>query len=168
MSAPRPFLPHAVRDNDAIDPNVWTGGALQERSVSVGVFGLAPMYPALRWSSWAPGHHGYERAFDLISGQASSGLFGSPVLACAGKTGCSIALLLSRRPRWECDRSDVLPWVFAVRCRARAGPSRRPSAGLHPYFCSTPPEAYFRPDRGMPRPARADAVKAGPSRATRR
>jgi hypothetical protein len=31
------------------DPNVWTGGALQEKSVSW-VFGLAPMYPAFGWS----------------------------------------------------------------------------------------------------------------------
>jgi hypothetical protein len=34
----------------------------------------------------APGHHGYQRAFGLISGQASNGPFGSPVFACAGKT----------------------------------------------------------------------------------
>src|SRR6266436_9458516 len=34
----------------------------------------------------APGHHGYQRACDLISGQASNGLFGSPVFASAGKT----------------------------------------------------------------------------------
>src|ERR1700732_3815684 len=34
----------------------------------------------------APGHHGYQRAFELISGQASNGPFGSPVFACAGKT----------------------------------------------------------------------------------
>jgi len=34
----------------------------------------------------APGHHGYQRACDLISGQASNGLLGSPVFACAGKT----------------------------------------------------------------------------------
>src|SRR6266446_9323878 len=33
----------------------------------------------------APGHHGYQRAFELISGQASNGPFGSPVFACAGK-----------------------------------------------------------------------------------
>src|SRR4030081_1870355 len=33
----------------------------------------------------APGHHGYQRACVLISGQASSGPFGSPVFACAGK-----------------------------------------------------------------------------------
>jgi hypothetical protein len=34
----------------------------------------------------APGHHGYQRACDLITGQASNGLFGSPVFARAGKT----------------------------------------------------------------------------------
>src|SRR5262252_7420314 len=34
----------------------------------------------------APSHHGYQRARDLISGQASNGLLGSPVFACAGKT----------------------------------------------------------------------------------
>jgi hypothetical protein len=34
----------------------------------------------------APGHHGYQRACELISGQASNGPFGSPVFACAGKT----------------------------------------------------------------------------------
>src|SRR3979409_504190 len=34
----------------------------------------------------APGHHGYQRAVELISGQASNGPFGSPVFACAGKT----------------------------------------------------------------------------------
>ncbi len=35
----------------------------------------------------------------------------------------------------------------------------------HHYFCSTPPEAYFRPDRMPHRPARADAVKDGRRRA---
>jgi len=34
----------------------------------------------------APGHHGYQRACELVSGQASMGPFGSPVFACAGKT----------------------------------------------------------------------------------
>jgi hypothetical protein len=34
----------------------------------------------------APGHHGYQRACVLISGQASTGPFGSPVFACTGKT----------------------------------------------------------------------------------
>ena len=34
--------------------------------------------------AFAPGHHGYQRACVLISGQASTGPFGSPVFACAG------------------------------------------------------------------------------------
>jgi hypothetical protein len=34
----------------------------------------------------APGHHGYQRACDLIRRQASTGPFGSPVFACTGKT----------------------------------------------------------------------------------
>jgi hypothetical protein len=34
----------------------------------------------------APGHHGYQRACDLISGPASSRPIGSPGFACAGKT----------------------------------------------------------------------------------
>ncbi len=38
-----------------------------------GVSGLASMYSAFAWSCHAPGHHGYQRARDLINGQASSG-----------------------------------------------------------------------------------------------
>jgi len=69
-----------------------------------GTFGLAPMYPAyLRSVCNAPGHHGYERAFDLISGQTPKGYSDPqysiapvrPVLHCVG--------LHSRRPRWEKD-----------------------------------------------------------------
>src|SRR5271157_5355937 len=34
-----------------------------------GTFGLAPMYQTYLWSVWnAPGHHGYERAFDYRPG----------------------------------------------------------------------------------------------------
>jgi hypothetical protein len=44
----------------------------------------------------APGHHGYQRACVLITGQASSGPFGSPVFACAGKTGPPSLLILSQ------------------------------------------------------------------------
>ena len=49
----------------------------------------------------APGHHGYQRAFELISGQASNGPFGSPVFACAGKTDPPSLSHSSRRPRRE-------------------------------------------------------------------
>src|SRR5207247_49682 len=44
----------------------------------------------------APGHHGYQRACDLITGQASNGPFGSPVFARAGKTDPPSRLILSQ------------------------------------------------------------------------
>jgi hypothetical protein len=44
----------------------------------------------------APGHHGYQRACDLISGQASNGPSGSPVFARAGKTDPPFRLILSQ------------------------------------------------------------------------
>src|SRR5712672_2890657 len=46
--------------------------------------------------AFAPGHHGYQRACVLISGQASIGPFGSPVFACAGKTDPPSLLILSQ------------------------------------------------------------------------
>src|SRR5262245_59973186 len=55
--------------SDENDPNVWSGRALQEDfSEFEGCGGLASMYPAFDWSLCAPGHHGYQRACDLISG----------------------------------------------------------------------------------------------------
>src|SRR5579863_2367645 len=53
------------------------------------------MYQTSDWSL-APGHHGYQRACDLVSGQASNGPFGSPVFACAGKTEPPSRLVLSQ------------------------------------------------------------------------
>ena len=42
-------------------PAVCCKGKPSER----GTFGLAPMYQTYLWYVWnAPGHHGYERAFD--------------------------------------------------------------------------------------------------------
>src|SRR6516162_6618384 len=58
--------------------------------------GLASMYPTSVWSGCAPGHHGYQRVCDLISGQASSGPNGSPVFAYAGKTDPPSLLILSQ------------------------------------------------------------------------
>jgi hypothetical protein len=50
------------------DPHVWSGRALQEDfSEFEGCGGLASMYPAFDWSLCAPGHHGYQRACDLIN-----------------------------------------------------------------------------------------------------
>ena len=44
----------------------------------------------------APGHHGYQRAGNLISGSASTGPFGSPVFAGTGKTEPPSLLILSQ------------------------------------------------------------------------
>ena len=63
--------------------------------------------PSCRWRScinvsglWlehcAPGHDGCQRACDLISRQASTGPFGSPVFARAGKTEPPSRLILSQ------------------------------------------------------------------------
>src|SRR5262249_53955759 len=127
------------------DPNVWTGGALQEKSVRMEEFGLASMYPACG-AHWAPGHHGGKRACDLISRLASIGLFGSPVLACAGKTVAPF-LPFSLADLGGEIGSPVDLFLFFL--------------FFYFFFCPPPPRASPRPDRGKPRPARADAVKAG-------
>src|SRR5260221_5995249 len=54
--------------------------------VELAFSGLASMYPVSDWSCFAPDQYGYQRACDLINGQASDGPFGSPVFACAGRT----------------------------------------------------------------------------------
>src|SRR5215472_14295845 len=87
----------------------------------------------------APGHHGYQRACDLISCQASTGPSGSPVLACAGKTDPPSRLILSQtlasKLGYVIDRSCCLSSFvrtggrsFVPACEARArraeGPSR--------------------------------------------
>src|SRR5262249_49512574 len=64
-----PCAPFAAVHERAIDPNVWSGRALQEDfSEFEGCGGLASMYPAFDWSLCAPGHHGDQRACDLING----------------------------------------------------------------------------------------------------
>jgi len=50
-----------------------------KRFVKLVVSGLASMYPVSSWSCFAPGHHGYQRACVLVTGQASIGPFGSLV-----------------------------------------------------------------------------------------
>ena len=74
-----------VPNSSQFDPNVWSGRAVQEvfvdSAVTVSHQCIRPLIGAC-----APGHHGYQRACDLISGQASTGPFGSPVFARAGKT----------------------------------------------------------------------------------
>src|SRR6516162_5722149 len=78
----------------------------------------------------APDHHGYQRACDLISGQASTGPFGSPVFACAGNTDppSYLRLILSQTSAVDyiIDSSLLTSWLFLCSCLA-AVPSSRPT-----------------------------------------
>jgi hypothetical protein len=60
--------------------------------------GFAVLHQCIRpqIGAFAPGHHGYQRACVLITGQASRGPLGSPGFACAGKTGPPSRLILSQ------------------------------------------------------------------------
>jgi hypothetical protein len=58
----------------------------------------------------APGHHGYQRACVLITGQASSGPLGSPVFASAGKTVPPSLLILSR------TSTGNRMWCYVIAC----------------------------------------------------
>ena len=98
----------------------------------------------------APGHHGYQRAFELISGQASNGPFGSPLFACAGKTDppssshpladLGVLVTSSMAPHFALFRCSCLAVVHssrparadAPRARGRQGrPSRCPDVLLY-------------------------------------
>ncbi|HEY2427122.1 MAG TPA: hypothetical protein VGI09_14570, partial [Pseudolabrys sp.] len=81
------------------DPDVWSGRALQDDFVELAVSGLASMYPAFDWSI-APGHHGYQRACDLVNGQASTGHLGHQYAHALGRPNLHLASS-SRRPRLE-------------------------------------------------------------------
>src|SRR5215475_899025 len=88
----------------------------------------------------APGQSWDQRAYDLIKRQASTGPFGSPVFACAGKTDLHRRLILSQTSAGRLIRSSIAPHLMAVplfvpggrsfvptcACRraARKGPSR--------------------------------------------
>ena len=102
----------------ADDPNVWSGRALQENFGDLAVSGLASMYPTFDWSV-APGHHGYQRACDLISGKASRRPNGSPVLARAGKTEPPSRLVLSQtsagNSQFFTQTKRLTPWLASPR-----------------------------------------------------
>ena len=105
--------------------------------------GLASMYPTSVWSGCAPGHHGYQRACDLISREASSRLFGSPGFARAGKTGPP----LSSHPLANSAGNSVTSSIASWRC---AVPLFVPGGGRS-----------FVPTCGCRGAPRAGTVKAG-------
>jgi hypothetical protein len=92
-----------------IDPNVWSGRALQV--VSPG-WRRAVLHRCIRplIGAFAPGHHGYQRACVLVSGPASIGPFGSPVFACAGVV--SINFRSKRACRLRSERRLGVQWSF--------------------------------------------------------
>jgi hypothetical protein len=69
----------------------------------------------------APGHHGYQRACVLITGQASSRPFGSPVFANVEKTVPPSLLILSR------TSAGNRMWCYVIACSlsVRATPRQR-------------------------------------------
>ena len=78
----------------------------------------------------APGHHGYQRACDLVSGQASTGPFGPPVFVRAGKTEPPSRFILSQTSagkRTKLSHHVLLLMSYSSFVRAGAVPSSRPA-----------------------------------------
>ena len=104
------------------DPHVWSGRALQVDFAELAVSGLASMYPVSDWSCSAPDHHGYQRACDLINGQASTGHSGHQCSHAPGRPNLHL-VSSSRRPRQACSLS-WRPWpAYRWRGGSTAGPS---------------------------------------------
>src|ERR1700690_2398042 len=82
------------------DPHVWSGRALQVDFAEPAVSGLASMYPVSDWSCFAPDHHGYQRACDLVNGPASTGHLGHQCAHALGRPNLHL-VSSSRRPRLE-------------------------------------------------------------------
>src|SRR5258705_6616990 len=82
--------------------NVWSGRALQEDFVELAAAVLHQCIRPQIGACCAPGHHGYQRACVLISGQTSIGPFGSPVFARARKTDPPFCLILSQTSAGNC------------------------------------------------------------------
>src|SRR5262249_57037525 len=66
-----------IAAGDALGPcplgtTIWTGRELQAEKCD-GRIGLALLYTSREWSAFAPGHHGYPRASDLILRKALRG-----------------------------------------------------------------------------------------------
>ena len=141
------------------------GPAVRSKKIST-ILRLAVLHQCIRpllGAYCAPGHHGYQRACDLISGQASTGPLGPPVFACAGKTDFSIVVSSSRRPRrvdyiiegssfhgcsfvrtwWPFLRPDL-----RVQTRRAQGPSRLAVAQALPLASMLPGHALYGPEHG--------------------
>src|SRR5215831_3830901 len=84
--------------SDAIDPNVWTRRALQEKTMSLESTVLHQCIRP-RVGVHAPDHHGNPRASDLITGHASEGYWGHQFSDALERPFLHL-FYFSRRPRW--------------------------------------------------------------------
>src|SRR5262249_19555099 len=84
-------------------PQLYGAAVRCKRSSSIGGFAvLHQCIRSLNGACCAPDHHGNQRAYALISGQASSGPFGAPGFACAVKPILHLRLILSQTwGAWE-------------------------------------------------------------------
>ena len=157
----------------AIDPNVWSGRALQVDFAELAVSGLASMYPVSDWSRSAPDHHGYQRACDLITGQTSTGHLGHQFSHAPGRPNLHL-VSSSRRPR-QVKRSIWLRHrgllISALCCRWRGIGIKR--IGSQPDPSSAPRRPGREPERSRRcgracwqarSPARCDAAASWPPR----
>ena len=90
-----------------IDPNVWSGRASQEVSSS---WRCTVLHQCIRpWigARSAPGHHGYQRACDLISGQASMGQMGHQCSHAPGRPILHLVFILSQTSAGKRYRSMI-------------------------------------------------------------
>src|SRR5258707_5032460 len=98
--------------------------------VELAFSGLASMYPVSDWSCFAPDQYGYQRACDLISGQASTGHSGHQ---CSHAPGRPILHLFSfsRRPRRVrvLITSSIASWLCTVPLFVPGGRSFVPTCG---------------------------------------
>ena len=112
----------------AYDPNVWSSRALQEDFF---IWRRAVLHQYIRpliGACCAPGHHGYQRACDLITGQASTGHSGHQVFARTGKTDPPSHLILSQTSAgnrlWDYVIAGSLSVQFLCSCHKAVLSSR--------------------------------------------
>ena len=119
--------------------------------------GLASMYPAFDWSICSAGHHGYQRACDLINGQASTGHSGHQCSHAPGRPNLHL-VSSSRRPRLETvDRvtSSLAPHIAQFLCSSQGlsfVPARRTSIASRAGAVKAGRRAWLAAGSGVARP----------------
>ena len=147
--------------NGVFDPFVWSGRALQEDFVELAVAVLHQCIRPLIGACCAPGHHGYQRACVLISGQASIGPLGSPVFARARKTDPPFCLVLSQTWLEAVDRvtSSLAPHIAQCLCSSQ-WPFLRPAERHEDQAGRTLASSVLVSSKARPLASTAQAMRA--------